>query len=170
MAREAWHHSLSTVTWMTRMELAWQSLVTTVRAERTWMGMAVLVVILVTFITKERVSLSWRVSPESHRTVNSLLSTNVFTQWCLGTEDMPGGCHAILVRWRTGVEHHLAVVSAHAGWPTHVQTQVMAATVIKTTAYGVKTVVSSRTRHICQLNSSGLEIQDIRHGIKDIIP
>ena len=65
----------------------------------------------------------------------------------------------ILLRWGIGAEHHLVVVSAHAGRPTHVQTQVMVVTVIRMTMYGVKTAVSSLTRHICQLNSSGLEMQ-----------
>ena len=39
-----------------------------------------------------------------------------------------GGCHVIILTWRTGEEHHLAVVSAHAGWTTRVQIPYMAVT------------------------------------------
>ena len=51
----------------------------------------------VTFITQERVCLSWRVSPEPPRAVNSLSSMSVTVQSYLGVLDMPGGCHVILL-------------------------------------------------------------------------
>ena len=140
------------------MELAWQSSVTTARAERTCRVLNLLVVTHVTFTKQERVLLSWRVSPESHHTVSSLSSTSVIIRSSFTVEMFtPGGCHVILVRWHTGAEHHLVVVSAHAGWPTRVQIQDMVVTVIRMTKYGVKTVVFLLTRHICQSNSSGLE-------------
>lgn len=57
-------------------------------------------VIHVTFITPERVCLSWRVSPEPPHTVNSLSNMNVIIQcfyegW---EEDTHGGCHVTLLR------------------------------------------------------------------------
>ena len=79
------------------MELALQSSVTTVKAERTCTDFILLVVTHVTFITQERVSLSWQVSPESHHNVSSLSSTSVMIQGWWG-EDMLGGCHVTLVR------------------------------------------------------------------------
>ena len=152
MAREAWHHSTFTATWVTKMELAWRWSVTTVKAERTCRDMRLPVVTPVTFITQGRVCLSSQVLQQFPHTVNSLLSTSVITQlW--RKKEMPGGYHVILVRWRTGAVHHPAVVGAHAGWPTHVQTPVMVATVIRMTGYGVKTAVFSLTRHIFQLYS-----------------
>ena len=156
MAMEVWHHLQFTATWVIKMELAWQWSVTTVRAEHTCRDLNPLVVTHVTFITQERVSLSWRVLPESHHIVSSLSSTSVIIQWSPEALFTPGGCHVILLRWRTGVEHHPAVVSAHAGWPPHVQIPNMVVTVMQMTKYGVKTAVSSLTRHVCQLNSWGL--------------
>ena len=44
--------------------------------------------------------------------------------------------------------HRLAVVSAHAGRPTHVQTPGLAVTVIRMTMYDVKTAVCSLTRQL----------------------
>ena len=82
MARECWHHLQCTVTWMTRAESVWQSLVMTVKAEEGSRDVKHLVVTHVTFITRERVFLSWQVSPESPRTVNSLSSMNVMVQDC----------------------------------------------------------------------------------------
>ena len=123
-------------------------------------GMAIEVVIHVTFITQERVCLSWQVSLESLHTVNSLSSTNVITLLCLAlfmAVHMHGGCHVILLRWRTGAEH-LSIVGAHAGWPTHAQTLVMVVTVIRMTMYGVKTAVCWLTRQSFLSNSSGLGI------------
>ena len=113
--------------------------------------MAVREVTHVTFITLERVCLSWRVSPESPNTVSSLSSISVIIQFCfkISVHQSDGGCHVILLKWRTGAEH-LAVVSAHAGWPTHVHTPAMVVT--------VKTAVSSLTGHIFQLDSSGLRM------------
>ena len=73
-----------------------------------------MVVTHVTFTTQERVFLSWRVSPESPHTVNSLSSTSVRVQEFSEAEQL-GGCHVILVGWRIGAEHYLAEVSAHAG-------------------------------------------------------
>ena len=156
MVMEAYHRLTLPVTWLKRVELAWQSLVTTVKTEHWWKDMNAQGVTHVTFITKERVCLSWRISPESPHTVNSLSSMSVKIQFCLGVQ-MDGGCHVIQLRWRTGAEH-LLVVSAHAGWWTHVQTPVMVVTVIRMTSYGVKTAVSSLIKHSFQLNSSGLAI------------
>ena len=51
-------------------------------------------------------------------------------------------CHATPLKWRPGVEHHLEVVSAHAGWPTPVQTPVILVTVIRMTMYGVQIVAA----------------------------
>ena len=64
--------------------------------------------------------------------------------------DKDGGCHVIVLTWRTGEEHHLAVVSAHAEWTTRVQTPNMAVTVMLMTTYGVKTAVFSLTRQSFQ--------------------
>ena len=112
----------------------------------------------VTFITREPVCLSWPVSRESLLTVNSLSSTSVMGRFCFTiTIHADGGCHVILLRWGTGVEH-LEMVSAHAEWPNHVQTPVMVVTVIRMTMYDVKTAVFSLTRQSFQWNSSGLEI------------
>ena len=82
---------------------------------------------------------------------------SVITRRYSETTDLLGGCHVILLRWRTGVEN-LSMVIAHAGWPTHVQTPVKAVTVIRMTIHGVKTAVSWLTRQSFQQNSSGLEI------------
>ena len=83
---------------------------------------------------------------------------SVTVQFCLTTTtNMDGGCHVILLRCRTG-EEHLAMVSAHAGWLTRVQTPVMAVTVTRMTMYGVKTAVSSLTRPSFLWYKSGLEI------------
>ena len=158
MAREVWHHSMFTVIWQLKIELAWQSLVTTVKAERQWKDMNLRVLIYEMFVTQKWASLSWQVSPESHRIVNSLSSTSVTVHFCFTTRmNMDGGCHVILLRWRTGAEH-LAMVSAHAGWPTRVQIPVMAVTVTRMTMYGVKTAVSLLTRPSFLWNNSGLEI------------
>ena len=158
MVLEDWHHLLYTVTWLTGRVLVWQSSVTTVRAGRWWKDMEVTVVIHATFIILEPVCLSWRVSPESPHTVNSLSSMSVIIRCCfIITTFTDGGCHVILLKWRTGVEH-LSGASAHAGWPTHVQIPVMDVTVIRMTMYGVKTAVSWLTRQSFQWNSSGLEI------------
>ena len=85
----------------------------------------------------------------------------VWVFWCKAIKIFvkDGGCHVILLRWGTGAEHPLAVVSAHAGWTTHVQTPVMAVTVMRIDMCGVKTAVSSLTRQSFQYNSSGLVIQ-----------
>ena len=66
-----------------------------------------------------------------------------------------GGCHVILLRWRTGVEH-LSMVSAHAGWPSHAQTPGMVVTVIRMTVYGMKRAVCWLTRQSFPSNNSGL--------------
>ena len=59
--------------------------------------MAVEVVTRVTFITQERVCLSWQVSPESLHTVNSLSNMSVMDRYCFSTAIyMDGGCHVIL--------------------------------------------------------------------------
>ena len=115
------------------------------------------VVTHVTFITQGRICLSWRVSLESLHTVNSLVNMGVMTRFCFGDIALirtDGGCHVILPRWRTGVEH-LSMVSAHAGWPSHTQTPVMIVTVIRMTVYGVKIAVFWLTRQSFLSNSSG---------------
>ena len=144
MARVVWHRFLFIVTWLTRMELAWQSSVTTVRT-----GHTRLKEYRVTFTTRERVCLSWLVSPESPHTVNSLSSMSAIIRLCGYTRHTPGGCLVILKRWSTGVEHHLAVVKAHVGWPTHAQTPALAVIVIRMTMHGEKTAVCWLTRRRC---------------------
>ena len=65
------------------------------------MDIAVKVVTHVTFITQERVCLSWRVSPDSLHTENSLLSVSVITRFYLlvvMAVHKDGGCHVILLR------------------------------------------------------------------------
>ena len=121
MAMEDWHHSQCTVTWQIRRVLAWQSSVTTVRAGQMWEDMKIKAVTNVTFITKERVCLSWPVSPVSLHTVNSSSSTSATTQVSGLTVHTDGGCRVILLRWNIGVERLLEVVSAHAVWTTHAQ-------------------------------------------------
>ena len=96
------------------------------------MDKAVMVVIHVTFITQEQVWHSWRGLPESLKTANSLLSISVLIHGYSALDHLPGGCHVILLRWRAGMEH-LSMVSAHAGWPTHVQTPGMVVTVTRMT-------------------------------------
>ena len=150
MVREVWHLLLCTVTWPTRRVLAWQSSVTIVKAERGWVAVKVQGVTRVTFITQELLCLSWRDLPQFLRTVNSLSSMSVMAPDFGLTIHRDGGCHVILLRWRTGAEHHLAVVSAHAGWPTHVPTPEIVVIVIRMTITGVKTVVSSLTRQSSQ--------------------
>ena len=149
MVREVWHLLLCTVTWPTRRVLAWQSSVTIVKAERGWVAVKVQGVTRVTFITQELNCLSWRDLPEFLRTVNSLSSMSVITPVFGWIIQLDGGCHAILLRWLTGAEHHLAVLSAHAGWPTHVQAEDVVI-VIRMTITGVRTVVSSLTRQSSQ--------------------
>ena len=141
-------------------KISWQSLVTTVRVEHMLEDVKIRDVTHVTFITHERVCLNWRVSPESLHNVSSLSSTSVIIRFCdhTGLAHTDGGCHAILRRWSTGAERHLAVVSAHAGWPTHVQSPVIIVTVIRMTMYGVRTAVSSLIRQSFQSNNSGLGI------------
>ena len=161
MVKEVWHLLQLSVTWLTRVVLAWQWSVTTVKAGHMCIRsvvMAVEVVTRVTFITQERVSLSWRVSPESLHTVNSLSNMSVIIRYCSTTTiHTDGGCHVTLKRWGTGAEH-LPIINAHAEWPTHVQNPDLVVTVIKTIMCGVKTVVFSLIRPNFQLNSSGLEI------------
>ena len=156
MVMEAYHRLTLPVTWLKRMELAWQSSVTTVKTEHWWTDATHRDVTHVTFTTRERVCLSWRVSPESPHTVNSLSSMSAIIQGYSEINSL-GGCHVIILRLRTGAEHHLAVVSAHAGWQAHVQTPNMVVTVTRMTMYGVKTAVSSLTEPIFQLYSSSLE-------------
>ena len=162
MEREVWHLLLCTVTWLTRRLLTWQSSVTTVKAGSWWEVVKSRGVTRVTFITQELICLSWPDLPEFLRTVNSLSSMSVMAPVFGWIVQLDGGCHAILLRWLTGAEHHLAVLNAHAGWPTLVQSPVKNVTVIKMTSTGVKTVVSSLTRQSYQWNSSGLVILVIR--------
>ena len=150
MAREVWHHSRCSATWLIKEELAWQSLVTTVRVEHMLKDVKIRDVTHVIFITKERVCLNWRVSPDYLRNVSSSLSMSVMARVCGLRIHTDGGCHVILLRWRTGVERHPAVVSAHAGWPTHVQTPVNFVTVIRMTLYGGRTAVFSLIRQSFQ--------------------
>ena len=58
---------------------------------------------------------------------------------------LTGECYVILLGWRTAAEHLLAVVSARAGWLTHVQTPGNFVTVMFPAMYYVKTV------YICYL-------------------
>ena len=133
MVMEVWHLLLCTVTWLTRGVLALLLSVTTVKAGSWWEVVKRRGVTHVTFITQELICLSWRVLPEFLRTVNSLSSMSVMAPVFGLTIHMDGGCHVILLRWRTGAEHHLAVVSAHAGWPTHVPTPEIGSIVIRMT-------------------------------------
>ena len=125
------------------------------------MDIAVKAVTHVIFITQGRVCLSWRVSLESLHTVNSLLNMSVMARFCfidiIALVRTDGGCHVILLRWRTGVEH-LSMVSALAGWPTHAQSPSLVVTVTRMTMYGVKTAVCWLTRQSFLLNNSGLGI------------
>ena len=116
-------------------------------------------VIRVTFNTRKRVLCSWQVWPMSPDTANNLSSMSALVQWCPRTRLFwPGGCHVILLKWRTGVEQHPVVTSAHVGWTTHVQSKTYPATVMLMIRNGVKTAGSSLTRLIFQLNSWGLEM------------
>lgn len=81
MAKEDWHHLQCIVIWLTKKALAWQSLITIVKTGRTCtmaQGIDPNAATHVTFITQEQVFLSWRVSQESLRTVNNLLSMSVY--------------------------------------------------------------------------------------------
>ena len=150
MVREVWHLLLCTVTWLTRRVLALLLSVTTVKAGSWWEVVKRRGVTHVTFITQELICLSWLVLPEFLRTVNSLSSMSVMAPVFGLTIQLDGGCHAILLRWLTGAEHHLAVVSAHAGWPTHVPIPDIVVIVIRMTITGVNTVVSSLTSQSSQ--------------------
>ena len=111
----------------------------------------------VTFITQERLCLSWRASPGSHYTVNSLSSMSATAPFYC-TACMDGGCHVILQRWRIGGER-LSVACAHAEWTGHAKTPVIVVTVMWTTVmYCVKTAVCLWARPFFQLNSLGLGI------------
>ena len=158
MARKIWSHSQCTVTWQRKMVLAWQSSVTIARTEQKWKDMKTQVHTPEMLTRLEHVYLSWPVSPKSPHTVSSLSSTSVTARFCLViTIQTAGGCHVILLRWLTGVEH-LSVISAHAGWTTHVQTPPMVVTVIRMTKCGEKTVVSWLTGQSFMSNSSSLAI------------
>ena len=81
MAKEDWHHLQCIVIWLTKKALAWQSLITIVKTECTCtmaQGIDPKAATHVTFTTQEQVCLSWRVSQESLRTVNNLLSMSVY--------------------------------------------------------------------------------------------
>ena len=78
MAQKDWHHLQFIVTWVTKMGLAWQSSVTTLKEENAW---KVLTITYGTFITPEQVCLSWQVSLKSPQTVNSLSSMSVIILW-----------------------------------------------------------------------------------------
>ena len=151
----SWYHLQFIVIWVTKMGLAWQSSVTTLKEENAW---KVLTITYGTFITPEQVCLSWQVSLKSPQTVNSLSSMSVII---LSWHTQAGGYHVTPLRWITGAEHHLAVVSAHAEWPTHAQTPGFLVTVTKMTMCGVKTVVFSRIRIIYWLDKWGLVIQPV---------
>ena len=167
MARVLLHRLQFTVIWVTRMELAWQSSVTTAKVEHMWRDMRARAVTHEIFITPERVFLSWRVSPESRHTANSL---SVMSAVIHSSSEvvLDGGCHGIRSKWITGEERHPAVVRAHAGWPAHVHTLLICVIVTRKTAYCVRTAVSLLTRHIFRLNSWGLVIQAMLTR-KDII-
>ena len=160
MGKEVWRLLTSLVIWLTKMELAWQSSVTTARTEHSLVAMMILGVTHVTFITPERICLSCRVSPKSPHGVNSLSSMSVITRVCskIKRNLLDGGCHVVQQRWPTGVDHQLVVASAHAGTPIRMPSPNVVVTVIKMTMSGVKTAVSSLTRHSFQSYSSGLEI------------
>ena len=161
----AWRLSQSTVTWVTKMVLASQLLVTTVKAEHWWMDMMVMVTIPATFTTQEQVYLSWPVLLMSLYTVNSSLNMSALTpSYGFPIVPMPGGCHVILLRCGTGVEPRLIVESAHAEWPTRAQIPVERATVRRMTVYGARTAVFSLISQHFQSKSSGLEIQEQTRG------
>ena len=113
---------------------------TTARSRRWWIDLKEMDATHELFITKERVCLSWPILPESFHTASSLSNMSVINQ-IYSKMERDGGCHVIPPRWRTGAEHHLAVVSAHAGWTSHVQVMV-AVTVVRKTKHGVKRAVS----------------------------
>ena len=142
MGMELCYHLTWPVTWLTRTELAWQPLVTTARTEHWWMGVILLGVTHVTFITPERICLSWRVSLTSPHTVSNLSSTSVFTRFLNLTAVifLDGGCLEIQLKWHTGAGESL-VTDAHAEWTTHVQNPEMErlnVNVIEMTQTGVK--------------------------------
>ena len=140
----------SSVTWLTKMELVLQSSVTTERTEPRWMERKTQVVTHVTSITRDLICLSWRVSLKSLHTVNNLSSMSVIIQCYCGptttkTVHSDGGCHVMMIRWRTGAERQ-RMANVHAGWTTHVQTPTVVVIAIKITRSGVKTVASSLIR------------------------
>ena len=141
-----------------KMVLAWQSSVVIARTQQKWKDMKTQVHTPEMLTTLERVYLSWQVSPQSSHTVSSLSNASVTVRFCLVTIiQTAGGCHVILLSWRTGVGH-LSMISMHPGWTTHVQTLAMVVTVIKMTKCGEKTVVSWLTGQSFLSNSSSLVI------------
>ena len=154
---ELCYHLTWPVTWLTRTELAWQSLVMTARTEHWWMGVILLGVTHETFITPERVCLSWRVSQTSLHTANNLSSTSVFTQGCclMPLILMGGGYPVIPKLWLTGEEHLLIARNAHAAGTTLVGN---VAIVTKMTQNGVRTAASSLINRLSQSESSDLEM------------
>ena len=67
--------------------------VTTARTEHWLMAMILLGVTHVTFIIPERVCLSWRISPKSSHTVNSVSSMSDITRVRSKVDCLDGGCH-----------------------------------------------------------------------------
>ena len=163
MEKEVSHPLMSLVIWPTRMELAWQSLVTIVKIERWLMDMKRREVMLEMFTIPEEVLHNWLALQLSLPTASSLSSTNAValffsTPWAT---HIAGGCHATAATWRTGVEpHQLIPTSVHAEW--HLQTRVPTltedATATRMMEYGVRTAVCSLKSLTFPCCSLGLEI------------
>ena len=144
MVKEVANPLSSFVTWLTRMELAWQSSVTTVKIEYWLMGLICKEVMCGLFSTLEQVSRMLQNWPSLQRplpTASSLSNTNALLLFFSTMAMlMAGGCHVILRRWRTGVDAHLLIpTSAHAEWLTHAQSPATDATATKMIMCGAKT-------------------------------
>ena len=86
MAREDWHYFRRSVTCVTRTELVWHSSVTTVKKGRVSRDVSLEGATHVSFITQERVCLSWRVSPQCEQFIkyecyNSALLYAGYLHW-----------------------------------------------------------------------------------------
>ena len=150
-------HLQFTVTWPTRMVLAWQSSVTTVRTGHQW------VVLKVQEATRSRdIHYTWASLSQLASLTNVSSYREQFIKYeCLGSlmlkDHMLGGCHVNPLTWPTGAKLSQEVMSAHAWRTRHVQFHNMAVTAIKMTMYDVKTTetetVSLLTKHTFRLNS-----------------
>lgn len=88
--------------------------------DRTLVYWCVRRVIHLTFSTRKPVFCSSRVSSMSPHSASSL-SSMIALIYLYSRTIMLGGCHVILIKWRTGVEQNPAVISAHAEWTPHAQ-------------------------------------------------